>query len=119
MPNTVTLALGLGLVGLVVYAVGLDRTTTAAGGAASKVKQGAQSGFGLAAAGATSGLIAGDALVQFIASDPATLIAAITGAIGTLGIGGVLELSALQYAMIAGGLLVGYYALFHEATEDD
>jgi hypothetical protein len=118
MADPITIALGLGFIGVLVYAVGFERTTTAAKGGASKVKKGVRSSYGLAAAGAASGLMAGDALVQFVASDPATLIAAVTGIVGTLGIGGVLDLTALQYAMIAGGLLVGYYAWFASTEED-
>jgi len=119
MPNTTTLALGIALVGVVIYALGLERVTTATRAGASKGKRAAKSTFGLAAAGATGGLVAGDALLQFVLSDPATLVAGLTGAIGALSIGGVLDLTAFQYALIAVGLLVGYYAIFGEATEDD
>lgn len=118
MPNPITLALALGVVGLLVYAAGIDRTKSAAATTASTTKRAASSTFTLAATGAMTGLAAGDALFQFVASDPATLIAAITGILGTLGLGGVVDLTATQFALIAMGMLVGYYALFHEATED-
>jgi len=119
MPNALTLALGIALVGVVVYALGVDRTKEATSRAGGGLKRAAKSSYGLAAAGATSGLVAGDALMQFVASDPATLAAGLLGGIGTLSLGGVLDLSATQYALIAVFVLVGYYALFTEATEED
>ena len=119
MPDALTLGLGIGLVGVVVYALGVDRTKEATSRAGGSLKRAAKSSYGLAAAGATSGLMAGDMLLQFVASDPATLIAGLLGGIGTLSLGGVLDLSATQYALIAIGCLVGYYAIFHEATEAD
>jgi len=119
MPDALTLGLGIALVGVVVYALGVDRTKEAASRTGGSLKRAAKSSYGLAVAGATSGLMVGDALLQFVASDPATLIAGLLGGIGTLSLGGVLNLSATQYGLIAVFVLVGYYALFAEATEDD
>lgn len=119
MPNPITIALGLIVVALIVYAVGIDRTKAVTTSAASKTKRAATSGYGLAAGGAVTGLAAGDALFQFVASDPATLIAGLSGALGTLGMAGTISLSPLQYALIVVGLLIGYAALFTEATEED
>jgi len=117
MVDALTLGLGIALVGVVVYALGVDRTKKATQRAGSGLKRAAKSTFGLAAAGATGGLMAGDMLLSFVASDPATLIAGLLGGIGTLSLGGVLNLSAMQYGLIAVFSIVGYYALFYEATE--
>jgi len=117
MPDTLTLGLGIALVAVVVYAIGVDRTRDATARAGSGLKRAAKSTFGLAAGGAMAGLTAGDALLQFVISDPATLIAGLLGSVGTLSLGGVLNLSATQYGLIAVFSIVGYYALFYEATE--
>jgi hypothetical protein len=119
MPNAVTLGIAVAVVAVVVYALGVDRTKEATARTASTTKRAATSGFGVAAGGAMAGLAAGDALLQFVASDPATLIAGVTGVLGTLGLSGVVDITPLQFALIAIGLLVGYYAIFGEATEGD
>lgn len=119
MVNSITLALGLAVVALVVYAAGIDRTKSAASTTALTTKRVANSTVTHAAAAGMAGVAAGDVLLQFVASDPATLIAGITGAVGTLGLAGAVDISATQFALIVAALLVGYYALFHEATEED
>lgn len=119
MANTLTLVLGIAVVAVTVYALGIERTTAATRRTAAGTKRVATSGFGIAAGGTMAGLAAGDALMSFIAADPATLIAGIGGILGTLGLSGAVDITPLQFALIIIGLLVGYYALFSEATEDD
>lgn len=118
MPNAITLALGIAVVAVIVYAYGVEESKEAASRTASGTKRVATSGFTLAAGGAMTGLAAGDALLQFIAADPATLIAGVTGILGTLGLSGMVDITPLQFGLIVIGLLVGYATIFSEATED-
>lgn len=111
MVNALTLVLVLGLVAAVVYALGVERTAAGTKKGASATKRAATSTAGYAAGGAMAGLAAGDALMQFVISDPATLIAAVTGALGTLGLAGLVDVTPLQFALLVGVLLVGYAAV--------
>ncbi|MFC3476280.1 hypothetical protein [Halobacterium litoreum] len=111
MPDTLTIVLGIGLVAVVVYALGFGRTARGAKTGASKAKGLATSTGTMLAGGAMSGLVAGDALAQYLASDPAVAIAGVTGLLGTLGLAGRVSLTPLQYALIVLVMLIGYAAL--------
>lgn len=114
--STLTIVLAVALVGAVVYFVGVDRTTDAATEGAQKTKRSVKRTAGLALAGGSMGLATGDALVGFLAGDPATLIAAFIGGLGIASLGGIVDFGPVQYALVVGVLLVAYGAW---QSEDD
>ena len=87
--------------GVVVYALGVERTTAAASTAASGTKRVATSGYTAGAAGIGIGMQLGYELMMAIAQEPFALTTAIAGLAGALGIEGLLGgISGLQYLLI-------------------
>ena len=107
-----TAALGLVLVGVLVYVVGIDETKSAAARAGSGtkragsgVKRAATSTAAAGVAGAGVGLQFGDQLVNAILAEPGFALTAVTGIFGALGTGGYLgDLTGVQFLLI--GLVV-------------
>lgn len=114
-----TAVIGLAAVGAVIYAIGLEETTSAATRAGSGAKRagsglkntvstGAMAGVG----GLAAGLQFGNDLFTAILADPGFSLAAVTGILGGLGTGGYLgNLTGLQFVLIGLIAFVGVWAV--------
>lgn len=99
--DPLTGVLALGVVGLVVYAVGVEETTTAVSGAASRARSSASRGAAAGALGLGVGLQFGNDLVMAIMQNPFGVTTALAGVMGALGIEGVLApLTGPQFLLI-------------------
>ena len=97
----VTAILAVIAVGVIIYAVGVERTSAAATTAASGTKRVATSSYTAGAAGLGIGMQLGYELMMAIAQEPFALTTVIAGVTGALGIEGMLGgVSGLQYLLI-------------------
>ena len=78
----VTLGLGLAVIGLVVYAIGIQETAAGVSTAGGKVKSGVDRGKMEVAGGLGAGLVFGDQLIQLAMSEPFGVLAALAGVAG-------------------------------------
>lgn len=84
----------------VIYAIGLEETKQAATTVGGKTKRAATSTAGAGLMGAGIGMQLGAEIIQAGMAEPFAVTTIIAGVAGALGIGGVLEISGLQFLLI-------------------
>lgn len=110
-----TLLLAVIATGIVVWALGVERTKDATKRAGSGAKRAASSTAGLAMFGAGAGMQLGVELVNAGMAEPFAVTTILAGIAGTLGIAGYLpDLSAAQFLLIG----IGIFALVLAVRRD-
>lgn len=110
--DPITAVIALGVVGLVIYAVGVERSRSAAATAAGGARRAATSGIGAGLAGVGLGLQFGNDLLMAIMAEPFALTTALAGVMGALGIEGFLgDISGLQFLLIGFAVFLVTYVV--------
>jgi hypothetical protein len=110
--DPITAILAIGVVGLVVYAAGVERSRDAAASAAGTATRAARSGTAAGLAGLGVGLQFGNDLLMAIMAEPFALTTALAGIMGALGIEGFLgDIGGLQFILIGFGVFLATYVV--------
>lgn len=110
--DPITAVLALGVVAIVVYAVGVERSRDAAASAAGTASRAARSGTAAGIAGLGVGLQFGNDLLMAIMAEPFALTTALAGIMGALGIEGVLgDIGGVQFILIGFGVFLVTYVV--------